>query len=396
MESTEYSRRRVLMLDDDSTTLLILSQALQAYGMEVIACREIEAAESILDHWRVEALVTDLCVSPMGGLEGVRLVRHMAAHFPETEVVVMSAHISGEIRRMMIGLGATSVFEKPVDPKVLALQLLRGWRAAGDVPGRVHDVELLEDYLAVNPVFAVLQPIVALGEGPAMVHGVESLARGPGDSILRHPELLFAYASRKDRLLETDLLCIRAGLAEARRIGRGFRIFVNVQPRSMTAGDFCSRVSRMVREAGFLPEEVVFELTEQETILNPRAFAATLAEVRALGFRIAMDDYGMGHSNLAFLLDFKPDYVKLSGVLTKGVASDRARQEVVRSTAEMLRRLGIPAILECVETAEEVEAARALGVEFAQGYHFSRPLRAEELVERGAFSAGRPAALPAP
>src|SRR5882672_3282690 len=77
--------RKVLLLDDDGTTLAILSRRLQEHGMEVVTCREIEAAEAILDHTRVDAVVTDLCVSALGGLEGTRLIRHMATHFPETD-----------------------------------------------------------------------------------------------------------------------------------------------------------------------------------------------------------------------------------------------------------------------------------------------------------------------
>ncbi|HLF94726.1 MAG TPA: EAL domain-containing response regulator [Planctomycetota bacterium] len=381
----EYPLRRVLILDDDSTTLLILSHSLQIEGLEIIACREIEAAEAILDHSRMDVVITDLCLSPLGGLDGTRLVRHVSTHFPEIDLFVMSSHVTEEVRRLMIAFGASAVLEKPVDPKILALQVVRGQRGTAGPPGVVFDVETLDDFLEANPIFAVLQPIVSIQtDAPGFpVFGVESLARAPRESLLRDPELLFSYASRKERLYETDMICIRAALLEAVRLGRSPTLFINVQPRSLTKGDFADRLSRMVQESGFTPAEIVLELTEQETILNPRAFASMLLEVRRRGFRVALDDYGLGYSNLRFLMEFRPEFVKISGHFCKGISQDRSKREIVRSTAEMLRRLVIPGIMECVETQEELRIVRELGIEYGQGYHFSRPLRAEELLERG-------------
>ncbi len=384
----EYPLRRVLILDDDSTTLLILSHSLQREGLEIITCREIEAAEAILDHSRMDVVITDLCLSPMGGLDGTRLVRHVSTHFPEIDLFVMSSHVTEEVRRLMIAFGATAVLEKPVDPKILALQVIRGQRGVGGRQGVVYDVETLDDFLEANPIFAVLQPIVSIQNDatPFPLFGVESLARAPKESLLCDPEILFSYASRKERLYETDMLCIRAALLEAVRLGHGPTLFINVQPRSLTKGDFADRLGRRVQESGFKPAEIVLELTEQETILNPRAFTSTLLEIRRRGFRVALDDYGLGYSNLRFLMEFRPEFVKISGHFCKGIGQDRSKREIVRSTAEMLRRLAVPGIMECVETEEELRIVRELGVEYGQGYHFSRPLRAEELLERGIVS----------
>src|ERR1043166_2977704 len=225
MEGIErYSRRRVLILDDDSTTLLILSQSLQAKGLEVITCREIEAAEAVLDHTRIDVVITDLCLSTtLGGLDGTRLVRHVAAHFPEIDLFVMSAHVTEDVRRLMRAFGVAALLDKPVDPKTFAMQVVRGRSGAAAGPeeaGVVSDLETLDEFLEANSIFAVLQPIRSLQKGvaPCPIHGVEGLARAPRESLLRDPELLFGYASRKERLYETDMICIRASLLEAARL----------------------------------------------------------------------------------------------------------------------------------------------------------------------------------
>lgn len=386
--------RRVLLLDDDPVALKVLSARLQALGMEVFACSELEAAEAILDHTPMDAVVTDLCTSPLGGLDGTHLLRHMATHFPETDLIAVSSHSSDEIRRLTLEIGANSFYEKPVDPAMLAERLMRGMTVPIEqVPGVVHEVEALDDFLAAKPIHSVLQPIVSLQDGRRAhpVHGLECLARGPVHSMMRNPEILFEYASRKERLYETDLLCIAAGLAEAGRMPRVPRIFLNVQPRSMTNPDFSSAVGRLVDSAGFSPSDIVFELVEQQTILNPRAFASTVAQVRRHGFRVALDDFGVGFCNLNLLLDLRPDYVKLPRYFARGVSEDFDRQEVVHAVRTLVATLGMPVIMEGIETPEELEKVRHLGVEYGQGYYFSRPMRAEDLAKTPAFLAPSPA-----
>ena len=387
--------RRVLLLDDDPVALKVLAARLQALGMEVFACRELEAAEAILDHIPMDAVVTDLCTSPLGGLDGTHLLRHMATHFPETDLIAVSSHSSEAVRRLTLEIGANSFYEKPADPGILAERLMRGVSIPVEqVPGVIHDVEALDDFLAAKPIHSVLQPIVSLQDGRRAhpVHGLECLARGPRHSMMRNPEILFEYASRKERLYETDLLCIAAGLSEASRMPRGPRIFLNVQPRSMTNSEFTRAVGRLVESSGFAPGDIVFELVEQQTILNPRAFASTVAQVRRHGFKVALDDFGVGFCNLNLLLDLHPDYVKLPRYFARGVGEDFDKQEVVHAVRTLVALLGMPVIMEGIETVEELEKVRHLGVEYGQGYFFSRPQRAEDLLKSPAFRSPAPAA----
>jgi EAL domain-containing protein (putative c-di-GMP-specific phosphodiesterase class I) len=229
---------------------------------------------------------------------------------------------------------------------------------------------------------SVLQPIVRLSEDgpPWRIEGVECLARVDGDTPLRNPEILFAYAARKDRLFDTDLLCLRSGLSEAARFGGEGRVFLNVEPRSITNPDFADRAEELVGSAGIPNDSVVFELTEHPTSLLPSDYADTLGELRRRGFRIALDDYGTGGSNLQSVLDLGPDYLKISGILARGLEADRKKQAIVGSTAELASRLGMATILECVETAAERDAARALGVQFAQGWYYGKPSSADALI----------------
>ena len=379
--------RRVLLLDDEPAVLSVLADYLQAPGLEIVTCREIEAAEAVLEHGRFDVVVTDLRVSELGGIEGIRLIRWVSTHFPETTVLAMSGYVNDDVHALGRAVGAQAILEKPIDLRRLR-RFVHGDNGlpsdAGE--GAVAEVDLLDDFLATGAIRSVLQPIVEVAAGtgqpgvPFVAHAWESLARAPATTPLRNPEILFAYASRKERLWETDLLCIKAALREATKLklqGRS-RLFLNTQPRSMTNPSFAPVITDLIAEAGFKNHEIVFELTEQQTIVNPQAFAKTLGRLREQGFQIALDDYGVGFANLRLVQDLRPEYLKLSGFFCRDVHKDPFKQMIVKATGDMCRSLGIPVILESVETADELEVVRSLQIDYGQGYYFARPAPAED------------------
>ncbi len=392
--------RRVLLLDDEPAVLGVLADYLVAPGIEIITCREIEAAEAILEHHRFDVVVTDLRVSELGGLEGIRLIRYVSTHFPETTVLAMSGYVNDDVHALGRAVGAVAVLEKPIDLRRLR-RYVHGEQGLppAEGEGSVSEVDLLDDFLATGAIRAVLQPIVDVasagtgGNGPFIAHGYESLARAPKTSPLRNPEILFAYASRKERLFETDLLCIKAALSEGKKLGlRGAKLFINSQPRSLTSPEFAPVVADLVAAAGFKNNDIVFELTEQQTIVNPKAFADTLGKLRAQGFQCALDDYGVGFANLRLVQDLRPEYLKLSGYFCRDIHLDPFKQLIVRSTGDMCRLLGIPVILESVETAEELEVVKSLGIQYGQGYYFARPAPADDFLVGERFHWGDPPA----
>jgi EAL domain-containing protein (putative c-di-GMP-specific phosphodiesterase class I)/ActR/RegA family two-component response regulator len=391
---------RVLILDDESIVVDTLAACLRLPGVELTTCMEIEAAEALLRCFRFDVVITDLSVSQLGGLDGMRLVRFVTANFPDTAVYVLSGYVDQAVRDLCSVLGVTAVLEKSEGLTRLRGYLLdRRARLSSGVPegeGEVQHVELLEDFMAANPIRAVLQPVVRLQDATRFeVFGVESLARGPAGSVLGSPAVFLAYAAQKELLFEADMICIRAALTEVVHLGNSIATFLNVQPRSLTNPEFAARLCDAVHSAGFSEKDIVLELTEQQTIVNPSAFAATLQRLRERGFRIALDDFGEGSSNLNLFQDLHPDFLKISGTFCRGLAHDPFKQIIVQSTAEMAARAGTATVMEAVETAEDAEVLRLLGIDYAQGYYFQRPLPGLELAQilRGGSSADSAAVL---
>jgi EAL domain-containing protein (putative c-di-GMP-specific phosphodiesterase class I) len=383
---------RVLILDDESMVVDMLAACLRRPGIHLTTCLEIEAAMALLSSYRFDVVVTDLSVSQLGGLEGMRLIRFVTTNFPGTGVYVLSGYVDENVRSLCSLLGVTDVLEKPEGLSQLRSLLLERRDAAepsGADPGaadegnEVQQVELLEEFLATNTIRAVLQPIVNIldGSAPFEVFGVEGLARGPANSVLGSPAFLLSYAARKELLFEADMICIRASLAEVVELGTPVTTFLNVQPRSLTNPEFTARLRDEVHGSGLDERSIVLELTEQQTIVNPRAFASTLQKLRESGFRIALDDFGEGSSNLNLFQDLRPDFLKISGTFCHGLNQDPFKRIIVQSTAEMSRRAGTMTIMEAVETADDAEALRLLGIDYAQGYFFLKPLPGRDLAQ---------------
>ncbi|HXU44239.1 MAG TPA: EAL domain-containing protein [Thermoanaerobaculia bacterium] len=378
---------RVLILDDESMVVDMLALALRGPGIHLTTCLEIEAAEALLGQFRFDAVITDLSVSPLGGLEGVRLIRFVATHFPDTTIYVLSGFLDESVRSICRLLGVSAVLDKPGGlgelRRLLLAQQVSSSPASleSGLPPEVDKVPLLESFLAASPLHSLLQPVVPLRPGgpPFEVFGVEGLARGPVASLLGRPSLLFAYAAQKELLFEVDMLCIRGALAEIGDLPGAPAVFLNVQPRSLTNPEFTSRLIDAMLSVGLDHRRVILELTEQHTIVNPRAFAATLVSLRELGLRIALDDFGEGSSNLNLFLDLRPEILKISASFCRGVDSDPFKQALVKSTAEMAARTGAITVMEAVETEAEAAEIERLGIDYGQGYFFSEPKRGWEL-----------------
>jgi EAL domain-containing protein (putative c-di-GMP-specific phosphodiesterase class I)/ActR/RegA family two-component response regulator len=382
--------RRVLLLDDEASVLDVLSNYLRSPRLEIVTCQEIEAAEAVLKHSSFDVVVTDLRVSELGGLEGMRLIRFVATHFPETVVLAMSGYVNDEVLAIGKAVGVTEVLEKPLD-----LKRLWDWVHGKDAPvdlggdGPVEAMDLLDEFMERNAVKAVFQPIADLalvnGVGSALageqIHGYEALARAPTGTPLRNPEILFEYAARKERLLECDLMCIRAALRDAAPLGQT-RLFINIHPRSLTKEEAPRAILETVRAAGRDPRDIVLELTEHHAIVNPAAFSTSLQRLREWGFQFALDDFGVGYANLRLISEIRPDYLKISGYFCLGVAEDPYRQMLIKNVARMASDLKIPVICEGIETEEEHHIVRSLGVPFGQGYLFSRPHPGADLARR--------------
>jgi EAL domain-containing protein (putative c-di-GMP-specific phosphodiesterase class I) len=219
---------------------------------------------------------------------------------------------------------------------------------------------------------SVYEPIVEVAK--CTVFGYEALARGPEGTELYSAAALFKTATEEDLLFQLDCLCRKSGLAGARDLPGDSKLFLNVRPTTIHDPNFRGEALRGTLErCGLRPSDVVFEISEQESIGNFAIFREVRDYYRKLGFQIALDDTGVGYSSLEAVMELSPDFIKVDRAFVKGIDEDPARQELVRALQGVADRIHARIIAEGLDTLEELETLNKLGIPYGQGWLFGKP-----------------------
>ncbi len=166
---------------------------------------------------------------------------------------------------------------------------------------------------------------------------------------------------------------------------------LNLSPRQFNDATLAHRVQQTIEDAGVDPTLIVFELTESALMSEPAAALRILETIKSYGSRVALDDFGIGHSSLASLHRFPVDFLKFDRSFIKGIDKDRNLASMVHSISVLARNLGIVTVAEGIETPEQFVAIGELGCDLAQGYLIAKPLSAEDFVD---FARSRESKVP--
>lgn len=232
-----------------------------------------------------------------------------------------------------------------------------------------------------GPLGTVLQTIVdTTGDVPSLF-AVECLTRGPRGSKLEQAPPLFDYIRRRG--LETEADCEIVGRALRAAAGRAPRIALNVHPSTLADDDgkFVRCLLKQAEAAGVDPSEIIVEVGEHAPASDPIAFGDALRILREHRVAIALDDVGYGYSNYRAIIDCHPDYLKIDRFFVHGASSDPAKIAIVQSILHLAGFFEARVIAEGVETIEDHDALRELGIELFQGFLFSRPAPPEPRAE---------------
>ncbi|TCS38445.1 PAS domain S-box-containing protein/diguanylate cyclase (GGDEF)-like protein [Paucimonas lemoignei] len=159
------------------------------------------------------------------------------------------------------------------------------------------------------------------------------------------------------------------------------RIAVNLTYSQFTDESFCSKVSRMLRDAGLSPNILELEITETMVMENAEKLMSMLLQLRSLGIRLSVDDFGTGYSSLAYLKRLPVDSVKVDRSFIKDLPNDSEDVAITHAVLALVHSLKRSVVAEGVETREQLQFLVAHGCEEGQGYYFSHPLPAREFRE---------------
>ena len=230
------------------------------------------------------------------------------------------------------------------------------------------------------------QPIIDLASGA--LHGFEALLRW------QHPELGEVPPTRFIPLAESSGLIIplgdwvvseavRQALAWERMGASNLVITLNVSAVQMRDAQFGARVGRLLRATGARPAAVrlALELTESQLMADIDASASLLAQLKAGGIDIIIDDFGSGYSSLSYLHQLPVDALKIDRSFTASIDSSRKAAMIVEGILALARSLEIATVAEGIERAEQIERVKRMGCMYAQGFWFDRAL-APQAVEQ--------------
>jgi c-di-GMP-specific phosphodiesterase len=163
------------------------------------------------------------------------------------------------------------------------------------------------------------------------------------------------------------------------RAGTRLRVAINVSAIQLSEGTFAADVGRALDRSGLDPSMLVLELTESVAIAHGAAPRRTLADIAAMGVRVIIDDFGTGYSSIPLLRDLPVAGLKIDRSLTMSLGEDPRMGAVIGAVTDLAHALDLFVVAEGVDTAEALDEVRARGCDYAQGFHISTPVPADQL-----------------
>lgn len=153
-----------------------------------------------------------------------------------------------------------------------------------------------------------------------------------------------------------------------------FRMSINLSYVQLAEGGIIPYMEETLKELGLPASHIIMELTETYLAKADQSTLKLLEEMKSIGIRVAIDDFGVGYSSLFSLKNIPVDIVKIDRSFVKGVTADLFNSTFIRSITELCHDVGKEVCLEGVESEEEYRVVRALGMEYIQGFYFGRPV----------------------
>jgi EAL domain-containing protein (putative c-di-GMP-specific phosphodiesterase class I) len=378
--SPSFTQPRVLTADDDDASRAFLARGLRGAGYDVLTAANGREAISLLDEGPVDAIVTDIAMPEMTGIQLLRAIRSRDADVP---VVLVTGSPDLESAMQAVKLGALLYLTKPIDMEELKRVMARAVRLGRIARLKQEALSLVSngglgglDLLgleasferALSKLWIAFQPIVRAKDGS--VFGYEALVRSD-EPALPHPGALLDAAERLDRVMDLGG-AIRAKAAAAfEDAAADTLLLVNLHSRDLLDATLFSPDQPLTRIA----PRVVLEITERAALDDVEDARERMVRLRQLGFRVAVDDLGAGYAGLTSFVTLEPELVKLDMSLVRGIDQQPVKRSLVRSVATLCRELGLQVVAEGVETRAERDVVIECGCDLLQGFLIAKPGR---------------------
>ena len=368
---------RILVIDDQIAIAELVASVARTCGYETEVTTSPDVFLRRVESWKPSHLMLDL---NMPVVDGVELLRHLAARKTQAQVVLMSG-LEGKVvesaRRLGIerGLDMAATLLKPFGASEL-LDLLQRLR----VEANWCTEEGLAAALERGELFLTYLPKVELQTSG--IASFEALVRW------RHPKYGVIGPDRFLPLAEGNWLIERItdvvldlAMRQLRDWGEAIttKVAINLSGVSLSDEALPDRLVERCEAFGILPDRIELELSETSAMADAAHTSDVLTRLRLKGFQVVLDDFGTGYSSLLQLARLPFSEIKIDKSFVLDCPASREAMVIVKSIIDLAHNLNLRAVAEGVQNAELYRLMTELGCDLAQGYHITEPLLAEQV-----------------
>jgi EAL domain-containing protein (putative c-di-GMP-specific phosphodiesterase class I) len=380
MGTSVRAHGRVLLVDDEEILLHAFRRILTDAGYDVVTASDGGEAAACVAASSFDAIVSDIAMPALTGLEFLRVVRERDLDVP---VILMTANPSVATAAQAIQLGVLAYLSKPIDAAEMTATIARAvhmhqlarikrealdyLKSAGPWMGDRAGLEV-HFSSALDTFWMAYQPIVSWSA--RKVFAFEALLR-PTVAALPHPGAVIAAAERLGRLHDLGRRLRDHAADTVVDAAEVPSVFVNLHTQDLLD----ERLFALDVPLSRMAERVVLEITERESVDHVPDLRERVQRLRSMGFRIAVDDLGADYAGLTSFAQLEPDIVKIDMSLVRDVDKEPTKQRLIGSILTLCREMDIQVVCEGVETEPERDALLRLGCDLFQGYFFARPGR---------------------
>jgi EAL domain-containing protein (putative c-di-GMP-specific phosphodiesterase class I) len=371
---------RLLLADDDLMVLRTYAAILVRAGFSVdTAASGTEALERVA-RARYDAIISDL---DMPGLDGLSFLRAVRAQDLDVPVLLVTGGPALETAVEALEHGAFRYFSKPITATALidavteAVRLHRMAKLKREALAVLEsDGRWMGDRASLEGAFGRALAVLWMAYQPVLdlrlrrVIGYEGLLRSDEPTLARADAFIDA-GERLGRMHDIGRRTRAAMALTAAAAPPEVALFVNIHPTDLDDEDLYSPDAPLSQVA----HRSILEITERASLEAVRDLRERAGALRALGFRLAVDDMGAGYAGLNSLAKLQPDVVKIDMALIRQIDESTAKQRIVGSMARLCEEMKVMMVAEGVETPEERDTLDGLGCPILQGFLFARPTR---------------------
>jgi EAL domain-containing protein (putative c-di-GMP-specific phosphodiesterase class I)/ActR/RegA family two-component response regulator len=401
------SDRRLLILDDDPDFGRMMQEIAATAS---IPSRHVVSPEeffAVMKDWKPTNIAIDL---QMPDMDGVKVMEELARLGCTAEIIILS----GVDERVLdaaarsarnFGLKFVGVLSKPFTPRALLSLLSTSYGEEGPrnegintsgAKGAMMSADDLRQAIAQGYLQAFYQPKVDCANHRLL--GFEALARvvHPEHGVL-YPDSFIPVAEANGLMGDLTRAMVEQVLSflvrnfspagQKTRIRRAakqdkdrLRVSINLSAQVLRRKTFVEELVSACSLSGIDPEHIILELTETAAMENPAESLAMLTRLRVKGFRLSLDDFGIGYSSMQQLVKLPFSEIKIDKSFVLTSQSSEESRTVIESIVHLASSLGLSSVAEGVEDMETLEYLRSVGCEVAQGYLLSRPVSERDLM----------------